>query len=529
MDTDCIQQNSREAVVFCQSPPRIGSVSAPLALDGSALRLVDVARVARHGARITIEPGAFERLQRSRRTVEDIIPSGLSHYGINTGFGSLARQRIAPNDLRVLQRNLVRSHASGVGAPLPTDTVRAMMLILAASLCRGYSGVRDRVLDHIAALLNASITPVVPSLGSVGASGDLAPLAHIALVLMGEGRAVYDGLEMDASDALRHAGLPALELEGKEGLALINGTHLMAAAGALICHDVRRLFDAALAACAMSIDAVKATDAFLDARIYTLRNHAGPERVARILRAYLADSQVVASHRIQDTRVQDPYSFRCAAIVLGAVDEALAFVTAAIERELGAVTDNPLIMPEGDIISGGNFHGMPVALPLDVLAIGLTHLAGISQQRTFALLAAREPESGLTAYLTPQPGLSSGLMVTQYAAAACCNEMIGLSTPASVANVQTSAGIEDYNSFGPRAAAKARRALELATHVVAIELLCAAQGLDAHRPLRSGSLTEAAHAHIRRVVPALSVDRSPAPDIATIGALIDAGTFTFTP
>ena len=326
-------------------------------------------------------------------------------------------------------------------------------------------------------------------------------------------------------------------LEAKEGLALINGTHLMAAEGALLLDAWERLWPAALLACAMAIDAVKATDAFLDARVHALRAQPGQAHVAERLRALLAGTEIVASHRVNDDRVQDPYSFRCAPAVLGAALDAVTYVREAVARELGAVTDNPLLVEATDtidpaagatLVSAGNFHGLPVALPLDVLTLGLTHVAGIAQQRVFFLLSARDPESGLPPYLSPSPGLNSGLMVAQYTAAACCNELAGLCMPASVINVPTSAGIEDYNSFGPRAAAKARRALDLTRTVVAIELFCAAQGLDRHRPLRSGTSIEVAHARIRAVVPSLDADRALTRDIEAIVGLIDDGQFDLT-
>lgn len=379
------------------------------------------------------------------------------------------------------------------------------------------------VVETLLAVLNAGITPVVPSVGSVGASGDLAPLAHIALVPIGEGRARVHGRgEVKGAEALSGAGIAPLQLEAKEGLALINGTHLMAAQAALLCRDFETTFEAALAAAAMSIDACRATDAFLDARVHQARSQPGQTHVARCLRELLAGSEIVPSHQENDPRVQDPYSLRCAPQVLGAAWDCLGYVKQAVERELGAVTDNPLVFSSGGepIVSAGNFHGMPLAIPLDALAIALAHVAGISERRTFWMLAALDPEAHLKPYLSPNPGLSSGMMIAQYTAAACCNEIIGLATPASVANISTSAGMEDYNSFGPRSAAKARRAMELAQRVIAIELLCAAQGLEAHRPLKSGAGVEAAHAKVRRASPALTEDRSLSADIEAVAALI---------
>jgi histidine ammonia-lyase len=500
-------------------------------LDGGPLTIAQVAAVARGDASVALDADTRERLARARTQLEHLLSDGLAHYGVNTGFGSLSRTRIPDDQLRDLQRNLVRSHDAGVGEPLPTPIVRATLVLLAASLARGASGVRPLVVEQILALLDRGLTPVVPSIGSVGASGDLAPLAAIARVLIGEGQVFDRGDRLDAASALTRAGLAPLVLEAKEGLALINGTHLMAAEAALLLDAWEALWPAALVGCAMAIDAVKATDAFLDERVHALRAQPGQAEVAARLRALLEGTEIVGSHRVNDTRVQDPYSFRCAPAVLGATADAVAYVRAAATRELGGVTDNPLLVgtPEDadgvTLVSAGNFHGMPVALPLDVLTLALTHVAGIAQQRVFFLLSARDPESGLPPYLSPSPGLNSGLMVAQYTAAACSNELAGLSMPASVINVPTSAGIEDYNSFGPRAAAKARRALDLTRTVVAIELLCSAQAIDDHRPLRSGRLVEVAHSRIRAAVPPLDVDRPLTADIEAIARLIADGAF----
>lgn len=511
-------------------------MATDLVLDGSPLTPAQVCAVAREGSRVSLAPGSVARMAASRAVVEAHLADGQAHYGINTGFGSLSRKRIPDPDLADLQRNLVRSHAAGVGTPLPPDVVRATMLLLAASLARGRSGIRPAVAERLIGMLNAGITPVVPEVGSVGASGDLAPLAHIALSLIGEGAATISSAPTPAAavssaDALAHAGLDPISLHAKEGLALINGTHLMAAQGALLCEDLRRLIDAALVATAMSIDACRATDAFLDPRVYTARNQPGPARAAAALRALLHGSQIIPSHRENDPRVQDPYSLRCAPVVIGAAIDAADYARAAIERELGAVTDNPLVFDAQDppIVSAGNFHGMPVAIPLDILPIAISHIAGISERRTFFLLAATDPQNPVPAYLSPTPGLHSGLMIAQYTAAASCNEIIGLCTPASISNIPTSAGVEDYNSFGPRSAAKARRALELAERVVAIELLCAAEAIEYHRPLKSGDAVERAHAAVRSVAPRLTHDRPPSPDIQAVALLIRGGAFPAPP
>jgi histidine ammonia-lyase len=488
----------------------------------------DFISIVRGGTHVTLAADALARMEASRAVVESCLTDGKAHYGINTGFGSLARKRISDHDVAALQRNLIRSHAAGVGENLPREVVRGMMLLLAASLGRGVSGARPVIAQTILAMLNANITPAVPETGSVGASGDLAPLAHVALAAIGEGTVLTSSSTEPAAAALSRAGITPLSLQAKEGLAMINGTHLMAAQGALLITDALNLHAAAIAASCMSIDAARATDTFLDQRVYDFRAHAGPAHVAGKMRHWLASSEILPSHRIDDPRVQDPYSFRCAPAVLGAAHDTLLYVDNAVACELAAVTDNPLVFPATDssppaIISAGNFHGMPIAIPLDVLSIALAHIAGISERRTFWMLAAYEKESELPHYLTSTPALNSGLMIAQYTAAAACNEIIGLTTPASPANISTSAGIEDYNSFGPRAAAKARRALDLATSVVAIEFLCAAQGIEYHRPLKTGKRLEQLHDRIRAQVPRLTDDRSPAPDIEAIRKLIYAG------
>ncbi len=493
-------------------------------IDGSPLTLQHVTDVARSRTTVKLDESMLARVAEARSELERIATDGDPHYGVNTGFGSLSRHRVDDDHLRELQINLIRSHAAGVGDLLPEDIVRGMMLILAASLSRGLSGVRPQLIECITTYLNAGIYPAIPSLGSVGASGDLAPLAHLALTLIGEGQCVVAGDAVPTREALASAGVTPIQLEAKEGLALINGTHLMAAQASLALTDVQKLINAALVAGAMSIDACKATDSFLDPSVAKARRHPGVSEAARHLRDLLAESQILPSHREDDPRVQDPYSLRCQAPVIGAAIGAIEYVRNAAEQELGAVTDNPLLIGD-QLVSAGNFHGMPIALPLDHLALPIAHLAGMSERRVFFMLSGHDPQSGLSPYLATRPGLSSGLMIAQYTAAACCNEIIGLCTPASVSNIPTSAGIEDYNSFGPRAAAKARRVIELAEHVIAIELLCAAEAIEHHRPLKTGAKLESAHAMIRSRVGRLEDDRPPAPDIAAISELIREDAF----
>jgi len=502
-----------------------------LILNGGALGLADVELVARQRAPVKLGADAQARLVSSRQALEDAIAAGEVIYGVNTGFGSLANRRVEGSQLAEIQKNLLRSHAAGVGEPLPEEVVRAMLLLLAASLARGFSGVRPVVAGQVVNLLNAGVTPVVPAVGSVGASGELAPLAHAALVLIGEGEAVFEGQRLGGREALHAAGLVPIELEAKEGLALINGTHMMAAIAALVLADLDRLFAAALCAAAMSIDACRGTDAFLDGRVHAVRGQAGQSVVAAALAALIEGSQIVPSHLHNDPRVQDPYSLRCAPQVLGAALDAIRFARRTVEIELGAVTDNPLVFPKDpghqrQFVSAGNFHGLPLAIVLETLIIALTHVAGIAERRVYFILAASDAENPLNPHLSPVPGLHSGLMITQYVAAACCNELIGLSVPASVANIPTSAGMEDYNSFGASSAHKARRALERATQVVAIELLCAAEALDYQRPLRSGPGVETTHAAVRRIVSRRAADRPPAPEIAALEQLILQGGFS---
>lgn len=525
-----------------------GPMPETISLSTDSLFFDDVVAVARRNARVRVTPKSIAAMKRSREVVERALKDGEPHYGINTGFGSLSKQRINETDLAELQRNLVRSHSAGVGDPLPRDVVRAMMLLLAASLARGLSGVRPIVCETIVALLNKGVTPIVPSVGSVGASGDLAPLSAVALVAIGEGEVEVAGRRMSGAAALRKAGVKPLELSAKEGLALINGTHLMAGWSALIAAEVTPFIHAAQTALAMSIDACRATDEFLDERLYAARAQWGPIWCADHVRRLLKGSRIVKSHVENDPRVQDPYSLRAGPTVLGAAVSNLLNLLGDIRLELGAVTDNPLVFtpafkvdiansyiqdpirskraPGPSIVSGANFHGVPLAIPLDCIAIPLCHIAGISERRTYLITGAFEPESHLKPYLSPRPGLQSGLMIAQYTAAACVNEMIGLATPASVANIPTSAGMEDYNSFGPRSAAKAARSLDLARKVVAIELICAAQGLESHRPLKSGKGVEAAFTIVRSKVKKLTHDRPLTRDIEAVSELIRDGAFS---
>jgi histidine ammonia-lyase len=469
-----------------------------------------------------------ERIAAARAVVEAALAGGTAVYGVTTGFGRLASVQIPPADAAQLQVNLVRSHAVGAGPPLGEDVVRGMLLLLSTSLRRGHSGVRAEVVELLDALLCAGVVPVVPSKGSVGSSGDLAPLAHLALVLIGEGEAFVGGERLPGAEALARAGLTPVALSAKEGLALINGTHLMAAAGGLAVREAARLVDAAVVATALSLEAFKGSTVPFDARLHALRPQPGQQDVAARLRALLAGSPVVASHA-DCGRVQDPYTLRCAPQVIGAVSDAVAYVTGALERELEAVTDNPLVFPAGggsgggggEMLSGGNFHGQPLSLPLDHLALAMCELASFSERRTYALLSPGYAD--LPAFLSPRPGLSSGLMIAQYAAAALVNESQVLSHPAGAGSIPTSAGQEDFNSMGALAALKARTVVENAAHVVATELVCAVQGLEFHRPLRSTEALEAAAARVREHVPRVEEDRSLAAELAELATALRSG------
>ncbi len=489
--------------------------------------LVELEAVARGAAPPPLDGGDRRRMGAARAVVETAVDSEVPVYGVTTGFGQLASVRVTGTDAARLQVNLLRSHAVGAGPPLEDEVVRGMLLLLAASLRRGHSGTRPELVELVLGLLEREVVPVVPSRGSVGSSGDLAPLAHLALVLIGEGEATFGGKQMDGAQALARAGLAPIELTAKEGLALINGTHLMASAGALAAREAQRLVEAAIVAVALSLEAFKGSTVPFDQRLHALRAHPGPTRVAARLRALLAGSDVVASHA-DCGRVQDPYTLRCAPQVIGAVDDAVRYVAETLERELEAVTDNPLVFPaqddagaEGEVLAGGNFHGQPLSLPLDHLALGLCQLASFSERRTYALLSPSY--AGLPPFLSPLPGLGSGLMVTQYTAAALVNECQVLSHPAGAGSIPTSAGTEDFNSMGALAALKAREVADRAAHVIAIELVCACQGLEFHRPLRTTASLERAVEQVRALVPRLEEDRSLAAELAELAGALRTG------
>ncbi len=498
-----------------------------LLIDGGPLTRGDITDVAWGTASVALGPVARDRIDAAAELIRRVTGEGRAVYGVTTGFGSLESVRIADDRLSELQVNIVRSHAVGVGEPLSTPIVRGMMILLAASLARGHSGVRVEIVEALVALLNANVTPVVPSRGSVGASGDLAPLAHLALVLIGEGEAVdATGARRSGAEALAACGVTPIVLGPKEGLALLNGTHLMAAIGALAVTEAERLFAAAQVAAAMSVDALLGSSAPFDPRLHVLRNRPHQQAVAARVLALLDGSEMRESHRDCD-RVQDAYTLRCIPQVLGAFGEALEYVDRAIEPEFAAVTDNPLVfVDDGEVLSGGNFHGQPLALPLDVLKIAVQELAAFSERRIFRLMDGRSGDPhALPPFLIADPGTKSGLMIAQYMAASLVAEGAVLAHPAGVGSLPTSANQEDFNSMGATAGLQALQILELARHVVAVELVSAAQGFDLRRPLRSGPLLEAEYARIRTLSPVLVEDRSLAAEFSLVAVAIADGVF----
>jgi histidine ammonia-lyase len=501
-----------------------------LILDGQPLALAQIEAVALGICPVKVAGSAVARVEQSRACIEEILAAGETVYGVNTGFGKLSDVRIAPDKLADLQVNLVRSHAGGVGNPLSEAESRAMLLLRANVLAKGFSGVRLVLLELLVALLNAGVHPVVPERGSVGASGDLAPLAHLALVLIGEGEAFHRGVRIAGGEALRRAGLQPLQLSPKEGLALLNGTQAMTAIGALAVARAQRVVRLADLAGAMSLEALMGTPAAFDERIHLARPHAGQVASAAHLVKLLAESEIRESHREHDTRVQDAYCLRCMPQVHGAVRDVLAHVTGVLEIEAGSATDNPLIFPEtsvkaqhrGEVLSGGNFHGAPLAYAFDYAALALTDLCGITERRIDRLLNP-DINEGLPAFLSADPGLSSGFMIAQIVAAALINECQVLSHPSSTGSIPTDGGKEDHVSMGMTGALKLRQIVENAERILAIELMCAVQGLEYRKPLRPSREIERAHAAVRAVIPRLDQDRTLAPDIEALAAVLRAG------
>lgn len=495
-----------------------------ITLDGHSLTLEQVEAVARAGASVAIDEAATRRVRRSREFLERLVVGEDRVYGVNTGFGRLAEVHIARDAQRALQRNMVRSHSAGAGRALPSEEVRAILVLRANALARGQSGCRPAVVERLVDLLNSGIHPIVPEIGSVGASGDLAPLAHVALALMGEGRAEAGGEEADADMLLARAGIAPLELAEKEGLALVNGTQAVTGIGILAAQRFARALDTADVAGAISLEGLRGTPQPFRAEVHSARPHPGQITSARRLRALLAGSEIRESHRDRegDPRVQDAYSLRCMPQVHGAAREAHAYARRILATEANSATDNPLLFP-GDqlVLSGGNFHAQLIAQCLDLLAIAAADLASISERRVERLL---NPDlSGLPAFLSPEPGTRSGLMIVQVTAADALSEMRVLAGPASIDSVSTSASREDHVSMGMASARKLRRSVFLLETVLAAEVLCGAQAVEFHRPLRAGIGVERAIEAIRSRVPPLTDDRVLAGDLASVLELVGDG------
>lgn len=493
-----------------------------LPIDGRSLTLEQFLAVARGGGGVSLDSTARAHVAASRRAVERVVATNRPVYGVTTGFGGLSHQTIPADRRRELQVSLIRSHSTGTGPALPTEVVRGLILLRANSLARGNSGVRPEVIDRLLDLLNRGLVPWIPEQGSVGASGDLAPLAHLALALLGEGAFVprTGHAPEPAREVLAREGITPLEVVEKEGVALLNGTALMASYLALAVDDLRTLLDGALVAAALSFDALEGNPEALDDRLGEIRNSAEQRRTSAALRALLAGSTLAVPRA--SWLGQDPYTLRCLPQVLGAVQLALAFADDVARRELNAVTDNPVVFEGDQFVSGGNFHGQPLALALDTLALPTQYLAAFSERRIARLLHPAL-NRGLPAFLTPDPGVSSGFMVTQYLAAALVNENETLVHPASAASLPTSADQEDFVSMGPWAGVKLRRMIENARRVVAVEWVVAGQALEHRRPRVGGKGSEAALRALRTRVAPWARDRSPAGDIARVAEAIASG------
>ena len=494
-------------------------------LNGQMLTLAEIVPVAFGDAPVQISPSARPRILASRKVVEDIIARGTVVYGVSTGFGKLSDVRIRHDDLGELQLNLVRSHACGIGNPLSEPEVRAMTLLRANVLTLGLSGIRFEIIEMLCKMLNRRVCPVVPEKGSVGASGDLAPLAHLALSLIGEGEAFFQGERMESREAFRLAGLEPVELQAKEGLALLNGTQAMHAVGGLALLRAKRLSRVADVSGAMSLEALKGTPAAFDPRLQDARPHPGQKAVAKHLLSILEGSEIRQSHLKDDPRIQDAYSLRCMPQVHGAVRDALSHCENVLLIESGSATDNPLVFSEnGDVISGGNFHGAPLALAFDYAAIALTDLMSISERRIERLINP-DMNEGLPAFLARHPGMESGFMIAHVAAAALLNEAKVLAHPSSIDNVPTSGGKEDHVAMGMTGALKLRAIVDLAENLLAIELLAGAEALEHRHPLKAGVGVERAFATVRKIALPLTQDRSLSGDIARVAEAIRSGDF----
>jgi histidine ammonia-lyase len=494
-------------------------------LRGQKLTLAEIATVAFGDAPVKVSSSARRGVIASRRVVEDIVAHDDIVYGVSTGFGKLSDVRIPHDALAELQLNLVRSHACGIGNPLSEPEARAIMLLRANVLALGFSGIRLEIIEMLCELLNHHVCPVIPEKGSVGASGDLAPLAHLALSLIGEGEAFFQGERMGSREALRRAGLKPMELQAKEGLALLNGTQAMHAVGGLALLRAKRLIRVADVAGATSLEALKGTPAAFDPRLQDARPHPGQREVAKHLMSILEGSDIRRSHLKDDPRIQDAYSLRCMPQVHGAIRDALSHCENVLLIESGSATDNPLVFSEnGDVISGGNFHGAPLALTFDYAAIALTDLMSISERRIERLINP-DMNEGLPPFLARRPGMESGFMIAHVAAAALLNEARVLAHPSSVDNVPTSGGKEDHVAMGMTGALKLRTIVDLAENLVAIELLVSAEALEHRHPLKAGVGVERAFATVRKIAPPLTQDRSLSGDIARVAEALRRGEF----
>ena len=498
-----------------------------IVLTGNELTFPQLYSVALHHETVSLSPDAIARMKASRAVVDQLVASGKTAYGVNTGFGKLASVRISGEQVRQLQVNLVRSHACGVGEPLSEAETRAMMLLRANALAKGLSGIRPSVVETLIRMLNAGVHPVIPSQGSVGASGDLAPLAHLAHVVIGEGEALYKREKLPGAEALQRAGIAPVALEAKEGLSLLNGTQGMLALLSLALREADILADTADVAASLSLDALRGSPGAFDARIMHAREYPGAGTTARNLAHLNEGSQIRESHRAaeEDPRVQDAYSLRCTPQVHGAVRDSLVQAREMALVELNSATDNPLVFVKeggaGDIISGGNFHGQPLAMAADQVAIALATLGGISERRVEQM--TNPLTSLLPAFLTPDPGLNSGFMIAQVTAAALTSENRALATPHSVDSISTSGNQEDYVSMGMSGARRLERMLHNLRHILAIELLCACQGIDLLAPLQTGTLAKKAYHGVRALSPKVIADRPLAPDINAVHDLIVTG------
>jgi histidine ammonia-lyase len=498
-----------------------------IVLSGNELTFSQLYAVALHHEAVSLSPDAIARMNASRAVVDQLVASGKTAYGINTGFGKLASVRISSEQVRQLQVNLVRSHSCGVGEPLSEAETRAMMLLRANALAKGLSGIRPSVVETLISMLNAGVHPVIPSQGSVGASGDLAPLAHLAHVVIGEGEALYKRERLPGAEALQRAGITPVALEAKEGLSLLNGTQGMLALLSLALREADILADTADVAASLSLDALRGSPGAFDERIMHAREYPGAGTTARNLAHLNEGSQIRESHRAaeNDPRVQDAYSLRCTPQVHGAVRDSLVQAREMALVELNSATDNPLVFVKeggtGDIISGGNFHGQPLAMAADQVAVALATLGGISERRVEQM--TNPLTSLLPAFLTPEPGLNSGFMIAQVTAAALTSENRALATPHSVDSISTSGNQEDYVSMGMSGARRLERMLHNLRHILAIELLCACQGIDLLAPLQTGSLAKKAYDAVRALSPKVTADRPLASDIRAVHDLIATG------